>query len=80
MIEKYLMVHVGSILEQSVITVNRKTTANNTVYKTILESRPKVEIFLRLILPYVYGEKTKAVAQKLKNFYVFVTNIMNGTI
>jgi len=60
MIEKDLIEHVAELLDQKVIEVNRKTTVNNTVYKVIIQKRKKTEDFLRAILPYTVGEKTRS--------------------
>lgn len=41
MIEKDLMDYVGGLVGQNVITLNRKTTAENEVYRITIEAREK---------------------------------------
>jgi hypothetical protein len=60
MIEKDLIEHVAELLNERVIEVNRKTSAKNKVYKVIIQQRKKTECFLRAILPYVIGKKTRS--------------------
>ncbi len=67
MIQKDLIEHVAELLDERVIEVNRKTSAQNNVYKVIIQQRKKTELFLRAILPYVIGEKTRSeIIQLLK--------------
>jgi len=60
MVEKDLMDYVGKLVGQNVVTQNRKTTADNKVYRISLEAREKTEVFLRAILPYTIGEKNRS--------------------
>ena len=57
MVEEDLMRHIGEILDETVITVKRKTTANNAVYKITINARNKSEAFLRAIEPFIIGKK-----------------------
>lgn len=65
MIQKDLMEHVGECLEEDVVIVVRKTTADNTVYKVTVTSRDKVETILKSLLPYIIGTKTRTEIEKL---------------
>jgi K+ transporter len=65
MIEKDLMEQVGIYLDESVVTVNRQTTAGNTVYKVAVYSREKVETILRTLLPHLVGTKTRTKVEQL---------------
>jgi len=59
MIEQDLMERVGEYLGKEVITLNRKTSAGNTVYRISLDAREDVKLFLKAIFPYVIGIKTR---------------------
>ena len=65
MVEEDLMRHIGEILDENVITVKRKTTANNMVYKITINARNKSEAFLRAIEPFIIGKKTHSEIQDL---------------
>ena len=60
MIEEDLMEHVAKLLDQNVVKQERKTTAGNVVYRITIQAREKTEVFLRTILPYVVGTKTRS--------------------
>lgn len=68
MVEEDLMQHLGEILDENVITVNRKTSADKTVYKITISARNKVEAFLKAILPFVVGKKNSNKIKELLNF------------
>jgi hypothetical protein len=57
MVEEDLMNYVGEMVDQNVVLIKRKTTANNSVYRVTLSAREKTEIFLKNIAPYVIGKK-----------------------
>lgn len=65
MVEKDLMDYVGDCLEQPVKEQKRPTSAGKVVYRVSLSSRPKVEAFLKAILPYVVGELKRSKIQEL---------------
>jgi len=56
MVEEDLMLYVASLIGENCIKQVRKTTSKKTVYRVSMYKREKVEAFLKLILPYVYGE------------------------
>ena len=56
MVEEDLMLYVASLMGENCIKQVRKTTTKKTVYRVSMYKREKVEAFLKLILPYVYGE------------------------
>jgi hypothetical protein len=60
MVEKDLMDHVGDLVGQNVVLQKRKTTANKEVYRITIEAREKTEVFLRIILPFIVGEKNRS--------------------
>ena len=60
MVEKDLLEHYGELVEQNVVTENRKTSTGKSVYKVTLCQRDKVERLLNAILPHVVGEKTRS--------------------
>lgn len=68
MVEQDLMEHLGEILDENVITVNRKTSAGKRVYKITISARNKVEAFLKAILPFVIGKKNSNKIKELLNF------------
>nr|ALO20950.1 putative LAGLIDADG homing endonuclease [Microglena monadina] len=65
MVEEDLMRHIGEILDENVIITNRRTTANNIVYKITINARNKSEAFLRAIEPFIIGRKTHREIQDL---------------
>jgi|JI91814BRNA_FD_contig_121_45996_length_730_multi_2_in_0_out_0_1 hypothetical protein len=68
MIQKDLIEHVAQLLDEKVIEVNRKTSAENKVYKVVIQQRKKTELFLRAILPYVIGQKTRSEITQLLEY------------
>lgn len=56
MVEEDLMLYVASLMDENCRKQVRKTTTKKTVYRVSMYKREKVEAFLKLILPYVYGE------------------------
>jgi len=56
MVEHDLMLYVASLMGQTCKPQIRKTDTGKTVYRVTMYRREKVEAFLRLILPYIYGE------------------------
>ncbi len=65
MVEEDLMNEVGALLNENVLPQNRKTSANKTVYRVTLQSRVKVEAFLKAIYPFVVGQKTRTKIEEL---------------
>ena len=65
MIEQDLIEHVADCLDQRVAPQARLTSAKNKVYRVNISSRPKVEAFLKAILPYIIGEKKRGEVLKL---------------
>ena len=56
MVEEDLMLYVAGLLGEERKVLNRRTSTKKIVYRVTIYSREKVETFLNLILPYVYGE------------------------
>lgn len=59
MIEEDLMNYIGKLVGQNVTKLKRATSANNFVYRINISSRSKVERLLKIILPYIIGEKNR---------------------
>jgi hypothetical protein len=60
MVEKDLMEHFAELVDEKVVVQNRKTTANKEVYRVTIQAREKTEIFLRMILPFIVGQKNRS--------------------
>jgi hypothetical protein len=50
------MLYVASLMGENCRKQVRQTTTKKSVYRVCMYKREKVEAFLKLILPYVYGE------------------------
>lgn len=68
MVEKDLMDRVGELVDQKVKLQNRKTASGKNVYKVTIEAREKTEVFLRAILPYIFGDKNRLRVIELLTF------------
>jgi hypothetical protein len=60
MIEEDLMEYVAELVGQNVVVQKRQTTADNSVYRITIQAREKTEVLLRVILPYIVGEKNRS--------------------
>lgn len=65
MVEEDLMLYVARLMGETCNKQVRKTTTYKTVYRVSMYKREKVEAFLKLILPYVYGELKRGLILEL---------------
>lgn len=79
MVEHDLMLHVADLMGENCNIQNRKTNSGKLVWRVSMYRRDKVEAFLKLILPYVYGDlKRGIILDLLKDCENYNTWVLQG--
>lgn len=59
MVELDVMQEIASLLSEKVSAQKRKTKAGKQVYRVTIQQRNKTASFLKAVLPFIIGEKTR---------------------